>query len=429
MSTASAVVPVGYKQTEVGVIPEDWNVSAIDSLIDLLTGFPFPSSNFARIGIRLLRGANIKRGTLDWSENTTEFWPAASFDTQKFNLQVGDVVVAMDGSLVGRSFAQISLEDTPVLLVQRVARIRSKLLDMNFLKEWVCSIKFTTYCDSVKTVTAIPHISPLDIKSFKIAFPNDVREQEKIAKSLSDSEYLIQSLENLIFKKQDIKQGTMQELLTGKTRLPGFTEDWEVKQLNQLCSDIKRGASPRPITNPKWFDNNSQIGWVRISDATSAKRYLLETKQKISREGVRRSRYIPKGNLIMSICATVGRPIQTQIDVCIHDGFVIFENIFIDQNFLYYVLCDLEPRWSDKGQTGSQMNLNTKLIKSTEIFLPSDLSEQEAIAEVLSDMDAEIATLEERLEKAKAIKQGMMQQLLTGKIRLVEPQTSQKVSV
>ena len=203
-----------------------------------------------------------------------------------------------------------------------------------------------------------------------------------------------------------------------QTEVGVIPEDWEVKQLNDLCSEIKRGASPRPITNPKWFDNNSQIGWVRISDATSAKRYLLETKQKLSKEGVQRSRYIPKGNLIMSICATVGRPIQTQIDVCIHDGFVIFESIFIDQNFLYYVLCDLEPRWSDKGQTGSQMNLNTELIKSTEIPLPSDLSEQKTIAEVLSDMDALIHKLQILVNKKHCVKQGTMQELLTGKTRL-----------
>jgi hypothetical protein len=100
----------------------------------------------------------------------------------------------------------------------------------------------------------------------------------------------------------------------------------------------------------------------------------------------------------MSICATVGRPVITQIDVCIHDGFVVFDNPQADQLFLYYVLKWVEPDWSKHGQTGSQMNLNTGLINGTPIHLPP-LPEQTAIATVLSDMDKELAALEQRRDK------------------------------
>ena len=120
----------------------------------------------------------------------------------------------------------------------------------------------------------------------------------------------------------------------------------------------------------------------------------------------------------MSICATVGRPIITEIDVCIHDGFVVFENLQADQQFIYYVLKWIEPEWSKQGQTGSQMNLNTGLITGTRVSLPP-LPEQTAIAAVLSDMDTELAALEQRLTKTRALKQGMMQELLTGRTRLV----------
>ncbi len=120
----------------------------------------------------------------------------------------------------------------------------------------------------------------------------------------------------------------------------------------------------------------------------------------------------------MSICATVGRPIETQIDVCIHDGFVVFDHPLIDQGYLYHVLKDLEPRWSSKGQTGSQMNLNGDLIKSTLIPLPSTKAEQESIAEALSDTDALIESLDQLIAKKRQIKQGAMQELLTGKRRL-----------
>ena len=120
----------------------------------------------------------------------------------------------------------------------------------------------------------------------------------------------------------------------------------------------------------------------------------------------------------MSICATVGKPVITKIDVCIHDGFVIFENPKLDLEYLYYYLSSIEKSWSKNGQTGSQMNLNTKIIEIEMISFPRNHKEQQAIATVLSDRDAEIVALEQRRDKTRALKQGMMQELLTGKTRL-----------
>ena len=121
----------------------------------------------------------------------------------------------------------------------------------------------------------------------------------------------------------------------------------------------------------------------------------------------------------MSICATVGRPILTTFDVCIHDGFVVFRNPLIEKEYLYYFLTYIETDWSKNGQTGSQMNLNTNLINNTYIPFPKSKEEQTRIATILSDMDEEIAQLETKLAKAKQIKQGMMQELLTGRTRLM----------
>jgi type I restriction enzyme S subunit len=207
---------------------------------------------------------------------------------------------------------------------------------------------------------------------------------------------------------------------------PGYTqtevglipEVWTVVSLGSTARGIYRGASPRPIENPIWFDDTSKVGWVRISDVTRSGRQLVETTQRLSKEGIQKSRFIPSGSLIMSICATVGRPIETQIDVCIHDGFVVFDRPLIDQGYLYHVLKDLEPRWSSKGQTGSQMNLNGDLIKSTLIPLPPTKAEQESIAEALSDADALIESLDQLIAKKRQIKQGAMQELLTCKRRL-----------
>lgn len=195
-------------------------------------------------------------------------------------------------------------------------------------------------------------------------------------------------------------------------------DDWDAVPLSQTAKRITRGASPRPIDSPVWFDSRSSVGWVRISDVTRSGRYLTETTQRLSEEGIRRSRPVPSGSLIMSICATVGRPIETRIDTCIHDGFVVFDQPSIDQSYLYHVLAALETTWSKHGQTGSQMNLNTGLINSCLIPLPPTETEQRAIAQALSDVDALLATLDKMIAKKRDLKQATMQQLLTGKTRL-----------
>jgi len=242
-------------------------------------------------------------------------------------------------------------------------------------------------------------------------------EQINIASALNELDTLISNQKKLITKKRNIQQAALQQLLTGQRRLPGFSQEWEVKRLGEMAK-IQRGASPRPIDSPQWFDKSSNIGWVRISDVTSSGMYLESTTQRLSPAGVAHSRPVQNGSLIMSICATVGRPVITNIDVCIHDGFVVFDNLQADKCFIYYVLKWIEPGWSKHGQTGSQMNLNTSIVNSTSIKLPP-IEEQTAIAAILSDMDTELAALEARRDKARLLKQGMMQELLTGRIRLV----------
>lgn len=226
-------------------------------------------------------------------------------------------------------------------------------------------------------------------------------------------------------RKLDLKKATENQTNTVMEDLPqGYKHtmigiipcDWETKRLGDVAQ-IHRGASPRPINSSIWFDENSSIGWVRISDVTRARIYLRETDQRLSPLGVKESRLVNKHNLIMSICATVGLPIITDIDVCIHDGFVVFDDLQHDKLFLYHLLMWIQPHWVKYGQTGSQMNLNTTLISNTLIQLPPH-AEQQAIAEALTDVDGLIEALEKLIEKKKAIKLSAMQQLLTGKTRL-----------
>jgi type I restriction enzyme S subunit len=294
--------------------------------------------------------------------------------------------------------------------------IRPLNTDAEFLQRVLSSPRAISAIEDSSVGTTMVNLNQGTLAGLKVQFP-PLPEQRAIAAALSDVDALLGGLDRLIAKKRDLKQAAMQQLLTGQTRLPGFSGEWEVKRLGALAK-IQRGASPRPIDSPVWFDENSSIGWVRISDVTSSGMFLQETTQRLSQLGVQHSRPVATGSLIMSICATVGRPIITKIDVCIHDGFVVFDNLEADQLFMYYVLKWIESAWSKHGQTGSQMNLNTGLINGTPIKLPPR-AEQSAIAAVLSDMDAELSKLVERRDKTSNLKQAMMQELLTGRIRLV----------
>jgi len=185
---------------------------------------------------------------------------------------------------------------------------------------------------------------------------------------------------------------------------------------------IRRGASPRPIGASKYF--GGEVGWVRISDVTNSKKYLRKTNQYVSPLGESLSVRVDKGDIIMSICGTIGKPIIIDMPACIHDGFVQFYNINgLDTDYLYYILQFHEKNFELKGQPGTQLNLNTTIVEDFLIFAPKP-KEQKNIASILSSIDNVIEQTAAAIEKHKAIKQGMMHDLLnrgidikTGKLR------------
>ena len=207
-----------------------------------------------------------------------------------------------------------------------------------------------------------------------------------------------------------------EEKLLPKLRFSGFYDEKKKKKLDEL-SKIQRGASPRPISSKKWYDfENKNVGWVRIGDVTASSKYLTETEDYFSEEGIKKSRFLPKGSLIMSICATIGKPIITDIDTCIHDGFVGFSELTINKEFLYYYLNILEPKFYSLSQTGSQANLNSDLVRISKIGVPS-VKEQEKIVNFLSMIDKKIGLLEKKYNSYVNFKKYLMQQIFTQKLR------------
>jgi len=174
---------------------------------------------------------------------------------------------------------------------------------------------------------------------------------------------------------------------------------------------VRRGASPRPIDDPKWFGGD--VGWVRIVDVTRSKRFLRSTEQYLSPAGEAKSVRVDKGDLIMSICATIGRPVVVDMPACIHDGFVqIYDINAADTQYLFYALQHAEQQFVNYGQTGTQANLNTSIVENHSLFLPS-LSQQKRTARILTTLDELIEKTEALIAKYQVIKQGLMHDLFT----------------
>ena len=175
-------------------------------------------------------------------------------------------------------------------------------------------------------------------------------------------------------------------------------------------AEIVRGASPRPISDPKWFDANSDVGWLRISDVTNQNGRIRYLEQHISKLGQEKTRVITEPHLLLSIAATVGKPLINYVKTGVHDGFLIFLNPKFDLEFMYQWLEMFRPEWNKYGQPGSQVNLNSDLVKNQKIAIPSK-EEQQKISNFFNEMDSLIALHQRKLDKLKRVKSAYLTEM------------------
>ena len=223
------------------MVPEGWILTAIEEHVDLLSGFAFKSGGYSEdtTDVKLLRGDNIEPGRIRWKN--AKRWPSSECkDLTRYQLNEGDFVIAMDRTYIfsGLKVAEVTARDTPSLLVQRVARIRARdTLDQRLLRQYFSSYRFEQYVKSVQTETAVPHISARQIKEFPLALP-PMEEQSRIADILARWDQAIETTEKLIENSKAQKKALMQQLLTGKKRLPEFCDEWRQVQFTQVFERI-----------------------------------------------------------------------------------------------------------------------------------------------------------------------------------------------
>ena len=392
-------VKPGYKQTEVGVIPEEWEVSTVGREFDVRLGKMLDAEKNIGIPKPYLGNRAVQWDRIDISDLPTV--PMSRSDIDRFRLQKGDLLVC-EGGEVGRA----AIWDAPIeecyyqKALHRLRPLRgfdSRLM-VALLHQWSDRGLLANYV----TQTSIAHL-PRD-KFVEVPMPvPPPPEQFAIAKALSDVNELLRVLAQFISKKRDLKQAAMQQLLTGQIRLPGFHGEWDVKTIQELSqvgrgrvishAEISRSSSPTYPVFSSQTSNDGIMGYLHTYDFEGD--YVTWTTD---------------GANAGTVFARSGRFNCT--NVC---GTIKLHNS--DHRFIAAALGRVsQPHVSRHLGNPKLMN---DVMKKIAITISKTRAEQTAIAEVLTEMDAELAALEQRREKTRALKQAMMQELLTGKTRLV----------
>ena len=409
--------PKGYKQTEVGVIPEDWSVTTVGAEFSIQLGKMLDTEKNVGVPKPFLGNRAVQWGRIDLTDiGEIKLTPS---DLQRFRLREGDLLVC-EGGEVGR--AAVWREPMGECYYQKALhRLRPKRgYNVELILNLLQHLSVSGFLLNFVTQTSIAHLPKDKFETVPIPLPPTKAEQEAIAEALSDADALIESLEQLIAKKRQVKQGAMQELLTGKRRLPGFSGEWEVKRLGTIA-DIRSGGTPSTTQSYFW---DGDILWCTPTDITglNGRKYLSDTNRRISVLGLNSSsaEMIPANSVVMTSRATIGECAINTIPVSTNQGFKNFVPLDqYDVEFLYYLLSTQKQGFISLCGGSTFLEIGKTQLANYTVKLPTTMEEQTAIAAILSDMDAEIAELEAKLAKARQVKQGMMQELLTGRIRLV----------
>ncbi len=442
-----------FHQTEAGVIPIDWTAKQLKEVFALKNGYSFKGEFFSNDGPIVLTPGNFKlEGGLYFEARNTKRYCAEY--PKGYEFEKGDLVVVMtdltpDCNLLGKpAFVDF---DEKVLHNQRIGKITQlvKNWDRRFLYYTLLSPAYLSNIKNAATGSTVRHTSPSTISGTWIAEPPPV-EQTAIANALSDVDALIQELEKLIAKKQAIKTATMQQLLTGRTRLPQFAhhpdghkkgykpselgeipEDWECLIIGDLITDMRGGAPFKPSdfsqTGIKVLPKGGVVrgGVLRISEQDQ-QFCTYQFAKKFSKNCVNEKHTI----VVLRDLVPSGPSIGLMVRIPKPEEYVLAQGVYgfiantesVANYLIQYSNTSVYRRSANGTMVGStQVHITNGAFKDMKIVMPSCEQEQTAIVTILSDVDSEIQSIEQRLNKTRQIKQGMMQELLTGKTRLVKP--------
>ena len=404
------------KKTDLGLFPIDWSVSDWSSVLDGFTSGATPSraiKDYFKGNIRW-----ITSGELNYNIIIDTIEHISKDAVKQTNLTVhpaGTFLMAITGleaegtrgscGIIGKE----STTNQSCLAIYGTSRLMIPYLFYFYVKygDWLAK----HYCQGTKQQSYTASL----VKQLPIIYPPSIEEQRCITEVLSDVDNLISSLQKLIEKKKAIKQGAMQELLTGKKRLPGFSGEWKKYKVGESGVVVTGSTPPRSNRN-LWGGN---FPWVSARDFIG--KYISSSYEHVTSEGKNYCRILPAESVLVTCIASIGLngiaaiPLATNQQI----NAIVCNNDFYNEIVYYSLVYNKEKLKLMAGQTAVPI-ISKQQFEEFEILLPRNVLEQKAIAKVLSDMDCEIEQLEKKLAKYQQIKQGMMQELLTGRIRLVD---------
>ena len=407
-----------YKNTEIGLLPEDWAVKTLGQLFAFKNGVNADKHAYGA-GVRFVNVLEtITHSHLKCDDIAGRVTLPASTH-RSYALMRGDVLFNRTSETDSElALAATYVDSEEVVFGGFVIRGRPTSDDLD--------PDYSGYALRARALRA--QIIPLGQGAVRANIGQEnlgrvlapvptVAEQRAIAAALRDVDALLAGLDRLIAKKRDLKQAAMQQLLTGQTRLPGFQGEWELKRLGELA---EMGSGGTPLSSVAAYYAGT-IPWVSIADMTRAGGVIESTENSLTPLGLEESaaQIFPAGTILYAMYASLGECSVAGIPLCTSQAILgIRPRHQLVGGYLYYFLVSLKDSVRSLGQHGTQANLNKGMVQAFRIPLPSR-EEQKAIATVLSDMDAELTALGARRDKTRALKQGMMQELLTGRTRLV----------
>jgi type I restriction enzyme, S subunit len=428
-------VKPGYKLTEVGVIPEEWEVKLCSELcIKIQDGTHF-SPRLGGNDYLYVTSKNIGFGTLDTS--TAEQISAEEHKKiyQRCDVRQGDLLLTKDGANTGNATINPLTEEFSLLSSVALLRFDARTTNAGYFLQQILSQPGQRQIKDEMAGNAITRLTLEKIKKLRFLVP-PLAEQQAIVAVLRDVDALIGSLDRLIAKKRDLKQAAMQQLLTGQTRLPGFDkstgmmkqsdvglipEDWNVKALRDITIKVQDGTHFSPTLGGNEYlyvtSKNISFGVLDVSDA--------EQISASEHEKIYARCDVKKGDLLLTKDgANTGNAALNTLDepfsLLSSVAFLRFDPRRHHATFFMYQILSRQGQQRIQERMSGNAITRLTLAKIKALRFPTTtIKEQTAISEILSDMDAEIEALEKRRDKTRLLKQGMMQELLNGRTRLV----------
>lgn len=409
-----------FKQTDIGLIPKDWEIVDISSVVDNCCYGVGAEAVKYNGEVKYLRITDI-------DDESHAFVPkplaSPSFFDDDYFARKGDLFVARTGASVGKSYLYKECDGKLVyagfLIKIHISNADPYYVFLNTLTKY-----YSNWILSESARTGQPGINAQQLKSFVFPIPPTIEEQERIANALSQVDELLAALDEQIEKKKLIKQGTMQQLLTGKTRLHEFKGTWKTVKLGKIGNTFN-GLTGKAASD-FGMGNAQYITFLNVLNNPIIDTSILE---KVNVNLGEKQNAVHKGDLFFNtssetpeevgICAVILEEIDDLYLNSFCFGFRLFDEN-VDGEYLAYYFRSKAGRdlMITLAQGATRYNLSKSAFDKSEITIPSTIEEQQAIANILSAMDEEIQALQEERDKYALVKQGMMQQLLTGKIRL-----------